>query len=70
MTALYRYSPSILVPLATALLLVALAAFSARRRHVPGAMPFAIGCAMGALWAAGRSGQRCATRSGTGTRIT
>lgn len=60
MTAFYRYSPSILAPLATALLLVALAAFSARRRHVPGAMPFAIGCALTALWAAGRTAQRAA----------
>jgi signal transduction histidine kinase len=39
--------------LATVALLVALAWFSWRRRSVPGAVPFAVGCVFTALWAAG-----------------
>jgi signal transduction histidine kinase len=49
----FAYTPSIWPPFITVLLLLALAVFAWRRRNVPGALPFAIGCLFGVMWAAG-----------------
>lgn len=48
----YAYTPDIWSSVFTVLLLIALAAYSGRRRSVPGALPFMIGCLFAALWAA------------------
>ena len=49
----YSYSPDIWLPLFTFFLLIALCAYSLRRRSVPDALPFAIGSLFTALWAFG-----------------
>ena len=49
----YAYTPHIWPSFLTVLLLIALAVYSGRRRSVPGALPFTIGCLFAALWAAG-----------------
>src|SRR6266540_1793441 len=49
----YVYSPDIWLPLFTFFLLIALCAYSLRRRSVPDALPFAIGSLLTALWAFG-----------------
>lgn len=53
MTAAYTYNPAMWPPIAAALFLAALAGYSARRGHVPGALPLAIGSAFGVLWLVG-----------------
>lgn len=53
MTWVYAYDPYIWPSLITVLLLIALAFYSWQRRTVPGALPFAIGALLGALWAFG-----------------
>lgn len=53
MTGDYGYTPHIWPSLFTVPLLVALAVYSGRRRSVPGALPFMLGCLFAALWAAG-----------------
>ena len=53
MTGNYIYTPSIWPSFFTVLLSIALGVYSARRRSVPGAAPFMIGCLFGALWVAG-----------------
>jgi PAS domain S-box-containing protein len=53
MTWNYTYTASIWPSVLTVLLLIALAIYSARRRSVPGALPFLIGCLFAAAWAAG-----------------
>ena len=53
MNGLYSYTNSIWPSFFTVLLLIALGIFTWRRRSVPGALPFAIGCLFAALWAAG-----------------
>ena len=53
MAGSYTYTPEIWLSLGTVVLLVALAIFGWRRRSVPGAVPFAVGCVFTALWAAG-----------------
>lgn len=49
----YAYSPYIWPSLITVLLLLALALYSWQRRTVPGALPFAVGALLGALWGFG-----------------
>jgi signal transduction histidine kinase len=49
----YSYTPSIWPSVLTAVLLIILAVYAWRRRSVPGALPFTIGCLFAALWAAG-----------------
>jgi PAS domain S-box-containing protein len=49
MTSNYAYTPQIWPLVCTVLLLIALVVYSARRRNVPGATPFMVGC----LFAAG-----------------
>ncbi len=49
----YVYTPQIWPSVFTILLLIALVVFSARRRSVPGALPFTIACLFAILWAAG-----------------
>ena len=44
MNGQYAYTPQIWPSVFTVILLIALAAYSLRRRSVPGALPFAIGC--------------------------
>jgi signal transduction histidine kinase len=53
MSGTYAYAPSIWSSFFTALLLIALAVYSGRRRSVPGALPFMVGSLFGALWVAG-----------------
>jgi hypothetical protein len=53
MTMNYSYTPNIWPSVFTALLLIALAVYSKRRRSVPVALPFMIGSLFGALWVAG-----------------
>jgi PAS domain S-box-containing protein len=53
MTGDYAYTPQIWPSLLTVLLLVALAAFSWRRRTVPGARVFAVTCLIAVPWVAG-----------------
>jgi hypothetical protein len=53
MTGSYAYTPQVWLSLLTVVLLVALAIFGWRRRNVPGAVPFTVGCLFAALWAAG-----------------
>ncbi len=47
------YTPYIWPSIFALLLMLAMALYSARRRNVPGVMPFMIGSLLGALWAAG-----------------
>ncbi len=47
------YTPYIWPSLLAVLLMLAMALYSARRRNVPGVMPFMIGSLLGALWAGG-----------------
>jgi signal transduction histidine kinase len=49
----YPYTPSIWPSVFTAALLIVLAVYAWRRRRVPGALPFAIGCLFAAGWAIG-----------------
>jgi signal transduction histidine kinase len=49
----YAYTPELWLSLVTVVLLAALAVFGWRRRGVPGALPFSVGCLFAALWAAG-----------------
>lgn len=49
----YTYTPYIWSSFFTVILLIALSIYSGRRRNVPGALPFMIGCLFAALWAAG-----------------
>ena len=49
----YQFSPQILPAVFTVMFLAGLTAYTWRRRSVPGALPFAIGSLLGALWAAG-----------------
>ncbi len=49
----YTYTPNIWPSLLTVLLLLTLAIYSGRKRSMPGAVPFAIGCLLAALWVAG-----------------
>jgi PAS domain S-box-containing protein len=51
----YAYTPQIWPSVLTALLLIALAVYSGRRRSVPGALPFSIALVFGALWMVGIS---------------
>jgi signal transduction histidine kinase len=53
MSGTYAYTPSIWSSFFTALMLIALAVYSGRRRSVPGALPFMVGSLFGALWVAG-----------------
>jgi PAS domain S-box-containing protein len=53
MNSPYAYTPQIWPSVITLLLLPALAAYAWRRRSVPGALPFAIGSLLAALWAGG-----------------
>jgi len=48
----YAYTPDIWSLFFTCLLLSAMAIYSGRRRNVPGAIPFMIGCLFAAAWAA------------------
>jgi signal transduction histidine kinase len=48
----YAYDPHIWPSILTVLLLIALSAYSWRRRSVPGALPFMIGALFAVLWAA------------------
>ncbi len=50
---IFAYTPQIWPPAFTALVLIALAIYSFRRRSVPGALPFAYGLLLGAVWMAG-----------------
>lgn len=49
----YAYTPYVWPSFLTVILLLVLAGYGARRRGVPGALTFAIGCLFAALWAAG-----------------
>jgi PAS domain S-box-containing protein len=49
----YAYTPHIWPSIFTLLLLIALALYAWRRRTIPGAIPFIIGCLFAALWVAG-----------------
>ena len=49
----FAYTPQIWPAVLTTLLLIVLALYAWYRRYVPGAIPFAIGSALGALWMAG-----------------
>ena len=49
----YVYNPQIWPPLLTVLMMLVLVIFSARRRSVPGVLPFIIALLLGAMWAAG-----------------
>ncbi len=53
MTWNYAYTPGIWPSFLTVLLLIPLSIYSWRRRSVPGALPFSMGCMFAALWAAG-----------------
>jgi len=61
MSGLYIYTAAIWPPILTALFLLALAAYSWRRRGVPGALPFAVSGVFSALWAASYALQYAAT---------
>ncbi len=56
----YDYTPQIWPYLLTALLLVALAIFSWRRRAVPGARPFAAACLFALIWVAAAAAESMA----------
>jgi signal transduction histidine kinase len=49
----YAYTPHIWPSIFTLLLVIALAVFAWRRRTIPGAIPFIIGCLFAALWVTG-----------------
>jgi serine phosphatase RsbU (regulator of sigma subunit) len=53
MAGAYAYPPQIWLSFLTVVLLVALAIFGWRRRSVPGAVPFVVGCLFFGLWVAG-----------------
>ena len=53
MTWTYAYTPRIWPSVFVTLLLTTLAVFSGRRRNMPGALPFMIGCVLAAIWSAG-----------------
>jgi len=53
MTWNYAYTPTIWPSLLTVLLMLAMAFYCSRRRYVPGALPFMIGCLFSGVWAAG-----------------
>lgn len=61
MTRGYTFTPNMWASIATVVLLVTLSAYSARRRSVPGAVPFALGALFAALWAAGAAMEQAAT---------
>lgn len=61
MDGTYSYTPQIWPSFLTLILLIALAAYSWRRRIVPGALPFAIGCLLTALWVIGSGMEDAAT---------
>ena len=61
MSGPYVYTTAIWPPILTAFFLLALAAYSWRRRSVPGALPFAASCVFSAVWAAGYALQYAAT---------
>jgi PAS domain S-box-containing protein len=65
MTGSYAYTPQIWPSLLTVLLLVALTIFSWRRRAVPGARVFAIGCLVAAPWPAGSVMETAAVAAST-----
>lgn len=47
------YTAYIWLPFLTVLFLITLSLYSWRRRSVPGALPFMIGCLFAALWVTG-----------------
>jgi PAS domain S-box-containing protein len=49
----YSWTPQMFPSLVTVVLLILFSIYSWRRRSVPGAIPFAIGCLFAAFWAAG-----------------
>lgn len=49
----YAYTSQIWPPVLTVLLLIVLAIYAWRRRVIPGALPFMIGCMFAAMWMAG-----------------
>ena len=49
----YAYTPLIWPSVMIVLLVIMLAVYAWRRRSVPGALPFMVGCLFGAAWAAG-----------------
>jgi len=53
MTGPYAYTPYIWPSFFTLVFLIALSVYGWRRRSMPGALPFAIGSLLAALWAAG-----------------
>ncbi len=53
MTWNYAYTPTIWPSFLTALFLLAMAYYAARRRSVPGVLPFMFACLFSAVWAAG-----------------
>lgn len=61
MSGPFVYTAAIWPPILTALFLLALAAYSWRRRRVPGALPFAVSGVFSALWAASYALQYAAT---------
>jgi PAS domain S-box-containing protein len=61
----YTFIPSIWPSILTAVLLVGLCAYSARRRSIPGALPFAVACLFGTLWVVGAAMEQAATDVGT-----
>ena len=61
----YAYTLQIWPYLLTAALLFALAAFSWRRRTVPGALPFAVACLFALAWVAGAAAESMALEPAT-----
>jgi signal transduction histidine kinase len=65
MTGSYAYTPHIWPSLLTVVLLAALAAYSWRRRAVPGALVFAVSCLVIVPWAAGSAMEAAAVDDAT-----
>ncbi len=61
----YAYTPYLLPSSGTAVLLLALSAYSWHRRSVPGAIPLMIACLFAAVWAAGSVMEFAAVNFGT-----
>jgi signal transduction histidine kinase len=61
----YTYTPDIWPAALTALFLLLLAGYGWRRRHVPGAIPFALSCVFTACWAVGLAMQAIAVDAAT-----